>query len=166
MLALIAEDTSLAQAPSTCSSRRQLIDAFCLVRLLFACFCASCSAQRARQECPCSCCVAISLPRIACHLQLAEREENLLAAHGDQRLNRGTLVPGKTEGTGTLTPGMVPARCGPDQFLLIGPPPEMGDYVLPGNNYHVYDIPLFWANLRANVADRVAAWRAAVGAKP
>ena len=75
--------------------------------------------------------------------------------------NRGTLVPGTVEGTGSVRPGMVPARCGPDQFLLIGPPPEMGDYVLPGNNYHVYDIPLFWANLRANVAARVAAWHPA-----
>ncbi|MDE2620273.1 MAG: DUF3089 domain-containing protein [Sphingomonadales bacterium] len=76
-------------------------------------------------------------------------------------LNRGTLVPGKTEGTGELRRAMVPARCGPGQFLLIGAPPEMGDYVLPGNNYHVYDIPLFWANLRNNVAARVAAWKPA-----
>ncbi|MBC2668462.1 DUF3089 domain-containing protein [Novosphingobium piscinae] len=74
--------------------------------------------------------------------------------------NRGTLVPTKVEGQGELRPGMVPARCGPEQFLLIGPPPEMGDYVLPGNNYHVYDIPLFWANVRANVAMRVQAWQA------
>lgn len=84
--------------------------------------------------------------------------------------NRGTLVPdaasgsgpaGPAETTGTLQPGMVPARCGHDHFLLIGPPPELGDYVLPGNNYHVYDIPLFWANLRADVLARRGAWQAA-----
>ena len=40
---------------------------------------------------------------------------------------------------------------------LIGDPPEMGSYVLPGNNYHVYDIPLFWANTKADVARRVNA---------
>jgi hypothetical protein len=45
--------------------------------------------------------------------------------------------------------------------LLIGPPPQMGGYVLPGNNYHVYDLPLFWANTRADVIRRVAAWKAA-----
>jgi hypothetical protein len=28
---------------------------------------------------------------------------------------------------------------------------DMGPYVLPGNNYHVYDYPLFWANVRADV---------------
>jgi hypothetical protein len=33
--------------------------------------------------------------------------------------------------------------------------------VLPGNNYHVYDIPMFWMNLRRDVATRLAAWRAA-----
>ena len=37
-------------------------------------------------------------------------------------------------------------------------PPAIGPYVMPGNNYHVYDIPLFWANLRADMARRVAAW--------
>lgn len=75
--------------------------------------------------------------------------------------NLGTLVPDATMSTGKLKPGMVPARCGEDHFLRIGPPPELGEFVLPGNNYHVYDIPLFWANLRANVAQRVSAWQAA-----
>ena len=45
--------------------------------------------------------------------------------------------------------------------MLIGDPPDMGAYVLPGNNYHVYDVPLFWENLRADYARRVAAWKAA-----
>jgi len=31
-------------------------------------------------------------------------------------------------------------------------------YVLPGNNYHVYDITLFWANVRADVLRRLAAF--------
>ena len=75
--------------------------------------------------------------------------------------NLGTLFPDAEMATGTLKPGMVPARCSPQGFLLIGPPPELGEYVLPGNNFHVYDIPLFWANLRANVAQRVTAWHAA-----
>jgi hypothetical protein len=34
----------------------------------------------------------------------------------------------------------------------------MGPYVLPGNNYHLYDITLFWSNLRADFARRVAAF--------
>jgi hypothetical protein len=32
--------------------------------------------------------------------------------------------------------------------------------VLPGNNYHVYDIPLFWRNVQADVARRVRGWQA------
>jgi len=75
--------------------------------------------------------------------------------------NRGTLVPDATMTSARLLPGAVPARCGPDNFLLIGAPPAMGPYVLPGNNYHIYDIPLFWANIRTDVAARVAAWEAA-----
>lgn len=73
--------------------------------------------------------------------------------------NHGTLVPDIRAKSGRLTAQMVPARCGDDGFLYIGPPPELGPYVLPGNNYHLYDIPLFWADLRADAARRVKAWR-------
>ncbi len=31
-------------------------------------------------------------------------------------------------------------------------------YVLPGNNYHVFDITLFWANVRADALRRLAAY--------
>jgi hypothetical protein len=75
--------------------------------------------------------------------------------------NRGTLVPEGSLEKGALVTGLVPARCDRRGLLLIGPPPEMGSYVLPGNNYHVYDIPLFWANTRADAARRVAAWASA-----
>lgn len=72
--------------------------------------------------------------------------------------NRGTLVPSADLASGTMTPAAVPARCDERGLLLIGDPPQMGSYVMPGNNYHVYDIPLFWANLRADVLRREAAW--------
>ena len=72
--------------------------------------------------------------------------------------NLGTLVPSPDLSTGALVPGAVAARCGPQGLLLIGSPPAMGPFVLPGNNYHVYDIPLFWANLRADVARRMRTW--------
>ncbi|MXO84857.1 DUF3089 domain-containing protein [Altererythrobacter aurantiacus] len=73
--------------------------------------------------------------------------------------NKGTLVPEESLSNGTLVTGMVPARCDERGLLLIGEPPEMGSAVLPGNNYHVYDIPLFWENLRQDVAARLAAWQ-------
>jgi hypothetical protein len=72
--------------------------------------------------------------------------------------NLGTLVPDDTISNGELVPGAVPARCDEQGLLKIGPPPEMGSYVLPGNNYHVYDIPLFWANTKADVVRRVSAF--------
>jgi hypothetical protein len=74
--------------------------------------------------------------------------------------NLGTLVPEDSMEKGELRPGLVPARCDERGLLLIGPPPEMGSYVLPGNNYHVYDLPLFWANTKADVIRRVEAWQA------
>jgi hypothetical protein len=76
--------------------------------------------------------------------------------------NLGTLRPASDFSDGHLIAGAVPARCdAATGLLLIGDPPDLGPGVLPGNNYHVYDIPLFWANLRADVARRLAAWTAA-----
>lgn len=75
--------------------------------------------------------------------------------------NLGTLVPEDSMEKGELVPALVPARCDRRGLLLIGPPPEMGSYVLPGNNYHVYDLPLFWANTKADVIRRADAWKRA-----
>ena len=74
--------------------------------------------------------------------------------------NLGTLFPSADLSTATLTAGRVPARCGDRGLLDIGTPPEVGGYVLPGNNYHVYDYSLFWANVRADAVRRLAAWQA------
>ncbi|WP_238401538.1 DUF3089 domain-containing protein [Altererythrobacter sp. C41] len=74
--------------------------------------------------------------------------------------NLGTLIPNADYSTGELVPGAVPARCNERGLLLIGDPPEVGSAVLPGNNYHVYDIPLFWQNVKQDVANRVEAWAA------
>ncbi|MFM9829415.1 MAG: DUF3089 domain-containing protein [Sphingomonas sp.] len=73
--------------------------------------------------------------------------------------NQGTLVPSADLATATVVAGRVPARCDGRGFLLIGPPPEgIGRYVLPGNNYHVFDYSLFWVNVREDVARRAAAF--------
>ena len=74
--------------------------------------------------------------------------------------NLGTLVPSADLASATIVAGSVPARCDARGFLLIGAPPALGNYVLPGNNYHVYDYGLFWANLRADAARRLAAFTA------
>ena len=83
---------------------------------------------------------------------------NPLTGGGDQaagaEANLGTLRPSIDLSSGELVKGAVSARCDENGFLLIGSPPEMGPYVLPGNNYHVYDYPLFWANVRSD-----ALWR-------
>jgi Protein of unknown function (DUF3089) len=69
--------------------------------------------------------------------------------------NLGTLKPSDDMKSGELVPAAVPARCDDRGFLLIGDPPELGPYVLPGNNYHVYDFPLFWRNVREDALWRV-----------
>lgn len=72
--------------------------------------------------------------------------------------NRGTFVPSEDLKTARIVDAAVPARCGEEGFLYIGDPPELGRGVLPGNNYHVYDIPLFWVNLREDMARRLGAF--------
>ena len=75
--------------------------------------------------------------------------------------NRGTMVPSTDLKTGKLTQLGIPARCDAKTgLLMIGDPPDLGPYVLPGNNYHVYDVPLFWSNIREDVARRSGAWLA------
>lgn len=74
--------------------------------------------------------------------------------------NLGTLVPEADYSSGELIPRAVPARCDQRGLLLIGDPPEIGNAVLPGNNYHIYDIPLFWKNVQEDVVRRVKAWAA------
>ena len=73
--------------------------------------------------------------------------------------NMGTLVPNNDLSSGELVARAVPARCGENGLLLIGDPPDLGQYVLPGNNYHAYDIPLFWKNLQSDVVNRVRLWQ-------
>lgn len=74
--------------------------------------------------------------------------------------NLGTLVPNEDLSSGLLVRQAVPARCDERGLLLIGDAPDMGPGVLPGNNYHVYDIPLFWKNLQVDVTRRIRAWAA------
>jgi hypothetical protein len=74
--------------------------------------------------------------------------------------NSGALVPTTDLSDATLVPGRVPARCDQSGFLLIGSPPAgFGRYVMPGNNFHVYDMALFWMNLRNDVAARTEGFR-------
>ncbi|MHC9417241.1 DUF3089 domain-containing protein [Sphingomonas citri] len=71
--------------------------------------------------------------------------------------NLGTLYPNADLSSATIRTGTVGARCAGRGLLLIGSPPDLGPYTLPGNNYHVYDYSLFWANVRADAARRLAA---------
>ena len=68
--------------------------------------------------------------------------------------NAGTLFQ-----DGTLKPHVAGARCDARGLLLLDPvPAKIGDYVLPGGNFHLYDYNLFWANLRADAEARLSAW--------
>ena len=77
--------------------------------------------------------------------------------------NIGTLKPEDGFKKGQLVPGVVGARCDDERgFLMIGDAGIAKDYapsyVLPGNNYHVFDITLFWANVRADALRRLASF--------
>jgi len=72
--------------------------------------------------------------------------------------NPGTLIPTADMRSATLQPGTVGARCDDGLLVLDGPIPALGPYVLPGNNYHVYDYALFWGAIRRDAQRRLAAW--------
>lgn len=94
-----------------------------------------------------------------CVNPLTGRSDQVPAPQG---ANLGTVLPDGDdplfERPGPIRAGLVPAHCSPQGLLLIGRHPPAKLFVLPGNSYHIYDIPLFWANLRADVARRTAAW--------
>jgi hypothetical protein len=72
--------------------------------------------------------------------------------------NPGTLVPTADLRSATLEPQAVGARCDDGLLIIDGHIPALGPYVLPGNNYHVYDYALFWAAIRRDAERRLAAW--------
>ena len=80
---------------------------------------------------------------------------------GDARAaaNPGTLLPSADLGSATLVPRRVGARCTNNFLYLEGEVPRLGPFVLPGNNYHVYDYALFWGAIRRDSEQRLGAWR-------
>ena len=74
------------------------------------------------------------------------------------RDNPGTLIPSVDLASASLAPGRVGSRCEHGFLVVDGAVPAMGPYVLPGNNYHVYDYALFWGAVRRDVERRLAAW--------
>ena len=78
--------------------------------------------------------------------------------------NLGTLRPTEGFKSGSLIAGKIGAKCDDTRGLLMIGDAEIAKdyvvagYVLPGNNYHVYDITLFWANVRADSLRRLAAY--------
>ncbi len=60
---------------------------------------------------------------------------------------------------GEPIPGLVGANCDRGQLLLTRTPGSPFEAMaMPDANYHFYDIALFYANLRRDVAQRVAQW--------
>lgn len=79
----------------------------------------------------------------------------------DAKANLGTLKPSEGFKAGDLIAGRIGAKCDDARGLLMVGDAEIAkdyapSYVLPGNNYHVFDITLFWANVRADVLRRLA----------
>jgi hypothetical protein len=73
--------------------------------------------------------------------------------------NPGTLVPTANLLSAKIVPGLVGAHCDKALLILDGAIPPLGPFVLPGNNYHVYDYALFWGAIRRDAERRLAAWR-------
>lgn len=73
--------------------------------------------------------------------------------------NPGSLVPSADLRSARLEAGLVGASCQNGLLIVGGQIPPLGTFVLPGNNYHVYDYALFWGAIRRDAARRLAAWQ-------
>ncbi len=73
--------------------------------------------------------------------------------------NPGALVPSTDFTTASLAIGGVGAHCAEGLLTVDGDLPKLGPFVLPGNNYHVYDYALFWGSIRRDAERRLAAWQ-------
>ena len=73
--------------------------------------------------------------------------------------NPGMLVPNGDFTNASVVKGALGAHCDKGLLIVDGVVPGVGPYVLPGNNYHVYDYALFWGAIRHDAARRVLAWQ-------
>jgi hypothetical protein len=73
--------------------------------------------------------------------------------------NPGTLIPASDFAAANLVSGEVGARCNKGLLIIEGSVPPLGPYVLPGNNYHVFDYALFWGAIRRDAERRLSSWR-------
>ena len=72
--------------------------------------------------------------------------------------HQGALIPSGDFTGGELAAGTVSARCENGLLLVEGDLEGYGRYVLPGNNYHVFDYALFWQPTRLDALGRIRAW--------
>lgn len=84
-------------------------------------------------------------------------------APASAHLGKVPLAP-STERLKAPEPNALSAGCGPDGILYFSPKPGEGfnTFVLPGANYHLYDINLFYLDVRANARARALAFTSAL----
>lgn len=97
-------------------------------------------------------------PRAGTHMLCTNPITGAFNGAAPASANRGTLSDHQDGKPVRLIAGAVPARCDTSGVLMIGDPPDLGPYTLPGNNYHVYDYALFWGNVRIDARERLAAF--------
>ncbi|MEQ7872874.1 DUF3089 domain-containing protein [Sphingomonas sp. ASV193] len=95
-------------------------------------------------------------PRARADMACVNPLDPVPGGQGAPEANLGALVPNASMTDASLQRGLVGAACSDGLLLVDGSTAAMGPYVLPGNNYHVFDYALFWANLRQDVARRLA----------
>lgn len=73
----------------------------------------------------------------------------------------GALVPSADFSDGELVAHTLAARCQEGLLVVDGDLDGYGRYVMPGNNYHVFDYALFWQAVRDDALARARSWKAA-----